>query len=246
MIVLNIDSRELGQCLDLAQEILKSTFGMELVDINSYSKIPNLISQDQLVHSQGMDVVIDNSEIMRDSTQMDISLTTMSQIPLSQIVHVQSAWILVNCLSSIQSECFTELSHIITKNQDDNCLFQGVLLFILCMLMTQTDGALRHRQLLEYIKRIDHGISIQYVETVLLPEYVRNQYLNCSRLQSILQGSDDAILQYTWGPRAKAEFPESSITAILTQIWPELTEKDIHDSYQRVICISSNEKVPIL
>lgn len=242
---MDIDSRELGQCLDLAQEILKSTFGMELVDINPCAKISNLTSQDQLAPSRGTDIVIDDSGMMRDSTQIDMPLIT-SQIPLSQIVHVQSAWILVNCLSNIQSECFTELSHIIKKNQDNNYLFQGVLLSILCMLMTQTDGALRHRQLLEYIKRIDHDISIQHVETILLPEYVRNQYLNCSKLQSTLQGSDNAILQYTWGSRAKAEFPESSITEILKHMWPELTEKDIHDSYQRVICIPSNEKVPML
>lgn len=243
---LELDSREMGGCMDAAQELLRSVFGMEMVDIRP----PCKISVESKTRNRPNSAVVESEEeeIMPSAIQISNVPIDISALPLSQSIHTQSAWILVN---SIPTETRSKYEEEVSKIMEISTLYStstygqedqkrrdtqdGVLIAILCLLMTQSDGMLRKKQLVEYIQKLDPSLSTTYLEQDLLSEYVRSHYLFCYKSASVLPGPDDTIVQYGWGPRAKAEYPEHTMRAILRSIWPGLPEPDIIRAYKQHI-----------
>ncbi|KAI3631658.1 hypothetical protein MIR68_010131 [Amoeboaphelidium protococcarum] len=212
---IQFDKNEFQSIFEAVQRQLRAIFAMQLVDFKPKAQAEQSTSARQSSQQQ--------QQQQANAAPGELAVKVPTEVAPGN--YNAQSWILVSTLDAK----FQEL--ILLENQHDQMAQDGAL-FLILLLIFANGGSVADSSLFKQLHRFGFSTNIQghkihdqfgKFDQVCMEKWTKMGYLTKQKGQSLNTNAmnDNALIEWSWGPRAKAEVDMNAINNFMMQLYGE-------------------------
>ncbi|KAI3650760.1 hypothetical protein MP228_004241 [Amoeboaphelidium protococcarum] len=212
---IQFEKNEFQSIFEAVQKQLREIFAMQLVDFKPKAQAAQSSSARQSSQQQ--------QQQQTNAAPGELAVKVPTEVAPGN--YNAQSWILVSTLDA-------KFQELILPDDNDDQMAQDGALFLILLLIFANGGSVADSSLFKQLHRFGFSTNIQghkihdqfgKFDQSCMEKWTKMGYLTKQKVQSVNTNAmnDNASIEWSWGPRAKAEVDLNAINKFMTQLYGE-------------------------